>query len=57
MTDKKWQGEVTEKLASLERQFTNHLHHHFIITSGCFVAAVGQLLVIAWFVLQKVLSS
>ena len=56
MTRDEWQGRVDEKLDRIEKQFSNHLQHHFLITSGCFVAAVGQILVIAWFILQKVLA-
>jgi hypothetical protein len=56
MRQAEWQGRIDEKLDRLDKQFSNHLQHHFMITSGCLVAAVGQILVIAWFIIQKVLG-
>jgi hypothetical protein len=52
MTTKEWQGHTTEKLDNLEKQFTNHLHHHFVITSGCVVAGVGQLLTLLFLLIK-----
>jgi hypothetical protein len=52
MNTHQWQGEVTAKLDNLEKQFANHLHHHFVITSGCVVAGVGQLLTLLFLLIK-----